>query len=158
MATKDQADKLARAIQDAGLAETVNVTASDDRIAILCRVHKDREPKWLEIIKNILLAADDEAKEVHAWKCHFCRNYFLKEFPGGDRRMVFGWNFSIQSKEMAHSLMFVIKLLHGQPIRENSRKELSEFPLQAGPDRNAPKNGRGVRTIGTSDFHPARTK
>lgn len=159
MVTKDHADKLSRALQSSGIAQPVQATHGENRISVMCRVPKDNEEKWIKLVERILMAADDESGELHAWQTHICRNYFLKEFDGGVRKLVWGWNVSIHSKEMGASLNMVIKLVHGEPIRTVSNKELSEFPLHgASNDRNAPKKGRGVHTIGDGDFHPAKSK
>jgi hypothetical protein len=160
MVTKEHADKLARAIESAGLAEVVSATHSDNRISVMCRVSSGKEDKWVQMVRSILIASLDEAKEVHAWQTHICRNYFIKENEEtGDRKLVWGWNVSIHSKEMGLSLSMVTKLVHGEPIRVVNNRELKEFPLHGAPvDRNAPKKGKGVQTIGNSDFHPGRTK
>lgn len=157
--TKEHAEKLSRALEATGLAQPVSANHAEDRITVLCRVPNGNEDKWVELVKSILVGALDEEKEAHAWKAHICRNYFIKESPEGDRKLVWGWNISIQSREMGHSLVMIIKLLKGEPIRITNSREITEFPLHgAGPNRNAVKNGKGVHTIGGSagDFHPTR--
>lgn len=154
MSSKAYAERLSRALEATGLCEAVNATFGENRVAVLCRVKENNERKWTELLHKVLMAADDESKEVHAWQCHFCRNYFLK-----DRKMVWGWNISIQSKEIVHSLDMISRVLRGQPLRATDKREVEEFPLHGAPaDRNAPKGGKGVHTIGNADFHPARTK
>lgn len=154
MSSKAYAERFARSLEGTGLCEAVNATFGENRVAVLCRVKPDNEKKWTELLHKILLAADDESSEAHAWQCHFCRNYFLK-----DRKMVWGWNISVQSKEMSTTLDMIKKVLVGQPLRVVNNKEVSEFPLFGAPaDRNAPKGGKGVHTIGNADFHPARSK
>lgn len=158
MVTKEHADKLSRAIESAGIAQPVQATHGENRVAVMCRVAKDNEDKWIKTVERILVASLDEAGELHAWQTHICRNYFIKETEGV-RKLVWGWNVSIHSKEMGAALNLVIKLIHGEPIRTVSNRELNEFPLHgASSDRNAPKKGKGVHTIGNGDFHPARTK
>lgn len=157
MVTKDHADKLSRAIEATGLAQPVSASHSENRVQVMCRVAKENEERWLKMVESVLVAGLDESNEVHAWQNHICRNYFIKEdSTTGSRRMVYGWNFSVHSKEMGHSLNMILKLLRGEPIRVVSNRELTEFPLQASPNRNAPKNGRGVQTVGDRDFHPGR--
>lgn len=158
--TKDHADKLSRALESTGLAQPVSATHSENRIQVLCRVPAGNEEKWIELVKNILVAALEESKEVHTWQNHICRNYFIKENEEtGDRKLVWGWSISIHSKEMSSSLNMLLKVIRGQPIRNVSSRELKEFPLVgADANRNIPKGGKGVHTIGDKDFHPARTK
>lgn len=161
MSTKAYAERLSRALESTGLVEPVNATHSEGRVAVLCRVAQGNEKKWLELVKNILVNAIDESKEVHAWQTHLCRNYFIKETESG-RNLVWGWNVSVHSREMSHSLDVIIKIIKGQAIRSTgSKRELEEFPLHgASADRNSPKNGKGVHTIGgkAGDFSPARSK
>lgn len=154
MSSKAHGERLARALESTGLCEPVNIHFGEDRVAILCRVQQDKEKQWVDMLQKVLVAADSEAGEVHAWKCHFCKNYFLK-----DNKMVWGWNVSIQSREMSHSLDKISMVMKGQPIRATSKKEVEEFPLFGAPaDRNSPKNGKGVHTIGGkgTDFSPGK--
>ncbi len=159
MATKDHAEKLARAIEATGLAQPVNATHAENRVTVLCRVPSGNEDKWIDLVKSILVGAQDEAGEVHAWQAHICRNYFIKEDENRNRKLVWGWNISIQSREMGHSLVMIQKLLRGEPLRVTGAREVTEFPLVgASPNRNIPKNGKGVHTVGGSqgDFSPSR--
>lgn len=157
MSTKEYAERASRALEGSGLAEPVSATFGENRIAVLCRIHKNNEKKWLALITKIMMAAQSESKEAHAWACHICQNYFLKEVHPGDQKLVWGWNFSIQSKEMGAALDRIIRLIKGQPLEVN-KNEVMEFPLHAPKDRNAPKQGKGVHTVGGSqgDFSPAR--
>lgn len=154
MVTKEHAEKLARWIEATGLAQPVSANHAENRVTILCRVPDGKEKQWIKVVESILLNAIEEAEQVHAWQAHICRNYFIK-----DKRLVWGWNVSIQSREMSHSLAMIQKLLKGEPIRVTNSRELEEFPLHGAPaDRNSPKNGKGVHTIGGSsgDFSPGR--
>lgn len=154
MSSQAYGERLARALEATGMCEPVKVSYGEGRVAVLCRVKQEKEKQWVDMLKKVLVASEEEAKEVHAWQCHFCKNYFLK----GDN-MVWGWNVSIQSREMSHSLDKVSLVIKGQPIRVASNREVEEFPLFGAPaDRNSPKNGRGVHTIGGkgSDFSPGK--
>lgn len=159
--TKDHADKLSRTIEATGLAQPVNATFSENRVQILCRVASGNEDKWVNLIRALLESELDEHAQVHAWKSHICRNYFIKEDPTShSRKLVWGWSISIHSPEMALSLNAIVKIARGEPIRMvGSSKELTEFPLHgATAQRNALKGGKGVHTIGGSngDFSPGR--
>lgn len=158
MSSQAYAERLARALEGTGLCETVSANFSENTVGVLCRVKADNEKKWAELLTKMLIASEDESKEVHAWKCHFCRRYFLKEV-GGDRKMVYGWNFTIQSNEMSISMDMLMMVIKGQPIRITNNRELDEFPLHgASADRNTPKGGKGVQYSGQGDFHPLRSK
>jgi hypothetical protein len=160
MADKVHAERLARALEATGLCQPVQNNAIDDRLTVLCRVLENNEQGWIKLVEKILVTSLDEAKEVHAWKAHICRNYFIKEIED-QKRLVWGWNISIQAREVPLALDILIRVIKGQPIRSGPVPgELTEFPLHgAPPNRNAGKpGGKGVHLIGENDFSPARTK
>ncbi len=146
MSSKAHAERFSRTLSSTNLCEPVNANFGEDRVAILCRVKQEKEKQWVDTLQKILVAAEEEANEVHTWKCHFCKHYFLK-----DGKMVWGWNVSIQSREMSHSLDAITKVVRGEPLRAVRGGEVEEFPLFGAPaDRNAPRGGKGVHTIGGS--------
>lgn len=152
MSTREYAERMSRALEGSGLAEPRSASFGENRIAVLCRVSKDNESKWIDLITKILIGSDLSTRDAINWQCHICRHYFLKEV-NDENKLVWGWNFSIQSREMGLALDMIIGLVKGQPLRVN-KNELDEFPLQAPPNRNAVKHGKGVHTIGGSDdFH-----
>lgn len=156
MSTKEYAERIARALESTGLATPVAPTFGENRVAVLCRVQKENESRWLDLITKILTGADVSSKTATPWQCHICRHYFLK-VVSGDNKLVWGWNFSLQSRELHYALDLVIPLLRGQPLQAVPG-EIEEFPLPGAPvDRNPPRNGRGVYTIGgNNDFHVGR--
>lgn len=160
MVTKEHAERLARALESTGLAQPVSATHNDQRISVMCRVSGGNDEKWITLIRNILIATLDEEKEIHAWQAHICRNYFIKEIENQERKLVWGWNVSIHSREMSMALEMVIRIIKGQVLRTTRPGEITEFPLHgASFDRNAPTaSGKGVRSIGNKEFNPARTK
>jgi hypothetical protein len=151
MSSKELSDRMARALEVSGLAYPVSNNFGEDRIAILCRVSKESEPRWVEMITNVLIGASASLKGAVRWQCHICRHYFLKEVNGGDK-LVWGWNFSIQAKEMSLALDAIIRIMKGQPMTDHPTSELTEFPL-----RPHSKSGKLAHNIGTSDFHPAKS-
>lgn len=153
MSSQAFADRLARALESTGLVQPVQSSFADNRVNVLCRLQAGNESKWVEVVKKILIAAEQERGAVHAWQTHICRNYFLK----GDN-LVFGWNISIQSQQMSSTLDVLSRLIRGEPIREKAPvEELEEFPLHAPANRGVPnEKGKGVRNIGKTEFHPAR--
>lgn len=154
MSTKAHSERLSRALESTGLCETVSNSFGENRVAVLCRVKGDgNEKKWVALLHRLLLAAEEESKETHAWQCHICRHYFLK-----GQNMVWGWNVSFQSKEISISLDLISRILKGQSIRLVNRNEVTEMPLHgATADRGMVKGGKGVHTIGNGDFHPMKT-
>lgn len=160
MSTKEYAERVARALESTGLAVPVAPTFGENRVSVLCRVNKDNEASWLELITKILIGADISTKTSTPWQCHICRHYFLK-VVSGENKLVWGWNFSFQSREMARALETVIPLLRGHPLQAATAdmQDIQEIPLVgATTDRNRVRNGRGVHTIGGSsgDFHAGR--
>ena len=156
MPSKEYAERVSRALEGTGLAEPRSASFGESRIAVLCRVQKENEARWLDLLTKILTGSDISSKTATPWQCHICRHYFLKE-TSGEHKLVWGWNFSIQARDMPTALDSIISLLKGQPLKIITN-ELEEFPLPGAPaDRNVPRNGRGVHTIGGGqDFHVGR--
>lgn len=157
MSTKEYAERVARAIESTGLAVPVAPTFGENRVSVLCRVHKDNEASWLELVTKILIGSDISSKMSTSWQCHICRHYFLKVVSGEDK-LVWGWNFSFQSRDMSIALDMIIPLLRGHPLQAAAADmhDIQEIPLVGGTsDRNRMRNGRGVHNIGGSsgDFH-----
>lgn len=156
MSSKEHAERLFRALQSQDFVEPRSISFGENRVAVLCRVQKQNEAAWIEFITNLLKGAEYSKGEVFAWQCHICRHYFLKE-NNSRLELVFGWNVSIQSREMTKTLDAIHRLMVGEPLIINPN-EVTEFPLQAGSNRNTPKKGKGVHTIGGSqDFRIERT-
>ena len=155
MSSKAYADRLARALELTGLAQPVNASYAENRINVLCRVASGAEAKWTELLRKVLLATEAESGQAHVWQAHICRHYFLKEVER-EKKLVFGWNVSIQSQDMGTSLDYLMRTLKGEPIRVNPVNETEEMPMTGlVGDRNVPKfpGDRGSFTIGgKTDF------
>lgn len=148
MSTQAYADRLAKAVVSTGLAESINNTFSPDRVSILLRVKQGVDAKWIEVVKNILIATDTHSKDAHAWHAHICRTYFLK--PG--KVLVFGWSITVTSQDLTHALDDIVKVVMGgspEPVTVPVG-EIEEFPLiGASANRNVPgESGKGAHTIG----------
>ena len=157
-AGRNDADKLAKLIQGTGLATPREVMSGDNRVTVLCRVTENNEKRWITLVTNILMAAEDSATEGNTWKAHICRNYFLKDDEDG-RRLVWGWHVSLHSTEMAETLQIIAKIMNGEPVKvvRSEGREIEEFPIYASADRGKVNSkGKGVHTIGGSDYHPAK--
>lgn len=146
MPTKEHAERMSRALEGTGLAAPVSANFGENRVAILCRVSRDNEAKWVDLITKILMGANLSAKSSTPWQCHICRNYFLKNVNGEDK-LVWGWNFSIHAREMTPAMDAIIRLVKGQPL-DPGLQELEEFPLRASPDRGVPVKGKGATLSG----------
>lgn len=159
MSSKEYSERLARAIENTELAEVVNSGFSENRLNVMCRVKEGAEPKWTALLRNLLLATEAESKEAHAWQAHICRHYFLKTVSD-EKKLVYGWNISIQSAHMRDSLDFLIRVVKGgEPIRPGVAGEVTEMALQGGGNRNKSRGGKGAFTVGGSeDFHPPITR
>ena len=160
MSSKAHAARLSRAIEMSGLAQPVSAVHAPNRVNVLCRVAQGNEVKWTELLRKILLATELESTEAHAWQAHICRHYFLKDV-GGEKKLVFGWNISIQSQEMSASLDSLMKVIKGEPPRVRSAAEAESMEMEMTGvvgDRNVPHRPgqRGAFTIGgKNDFKPS---
>lgn len=157
MSSKAHADRLARALESTGLADPVNSAFADNRINVLCRVSAEAKPKWLLLLQKMLIATELEQKEVHRWQSHFCQHYFLKDFDG-DKRLVYGWNISIQAQNMTDSLDVLVPIIRGeQPKQRTVPGEIMEMEMTGvvGERGKPNEKGRGSYTIGGShDYRP----
>jgi predicted transcriptional regulator len=139
MSSKAHAERLSRALELSGLVQPVNSAFSENRINVLCRIAQGSEGKWTELVRKILLATDAEQGEAHSWQAHICRHYFLKEAKG-EKKLVFGWNVSIQSQDMSGSLDVIMRVVKGEPVRNRPPGELEEMEMTGlTKDRNIPK-------------------
>ena len=158
MSSKAHAERLSRAIELSGLAEPVTNGFAENRINVLCRVPQGSEAKWNDLVYKILLATDAEQGEAHGWQAHLCRHYFLRETKDG-KKMVWGWNISVQSQDMSTSLDFIMRVIKGEPVRPaHSRVEVEEMELTGlTRPRNMPKpGGKGAYTVeGGDNFRPS---
>ena len=157
MSSKAHAERLSRAIELSGLAQPVSAVHAPNRVNVLCRVAQGNETKWTELLRKILLATEAEQEQAHAWQAHICRHYFLKE-ADGEKKLVFGWNISIQSQEMSSSLDVLVRVIKGEPTPVRSSKESDEMIITGlTGERNVPTRPgqRGAFTVGgKNDFRP----
>jgi hypothetical protein len=156
MSSKEYASRLAQALERTGLVTVKNEHFGPDVVRILCRVKQGQEPKWIALVKTILLATDAEQEHAHRWAAHICRHYFLK---GEKSDLVYGWNVSISSQQMGDSLDYLIRAMKGEKSpTEKVTKELTEIPLNGTASRNVPnEKGKGAYAIGSrngGDYRP----
>lgn len=158
MSSKAHSERLAKALESTGLAQAVNFAFADSRINVLCRVPAETKPKWLELLRRMLVSTENEQQEVHRWQAHFCQHYFLKEFGESDKRLVYGWNISIQSANMTDSLDVLIPIIRGDaPKSKTVPGEIMEMEMTGvvGERGKPNEKGRGSYTVGGSqDFRP----
>lgn len=151
MSTKEHSQRFAQALNRTGLVQVRQEHFDTNLLRMLCRVQKGMDDKWVAMVRNLLIATENERGEPHTWSAHICRNYFLL---GDDQKMVYGWNVSISSALMSESLDYVIRVLKGDsPARAKGVPgELSEMPLSGTTaTRNRPnEKGKGVHFIGSN--------
>jgi hypothetical protein len=149
MPTQDHANRLGKIIEGTGLAQPVLGNFADSRINVLCRVQDSNSKPWTEMIERLLLSTEQHK----TWQAHVCKHYFLKEV-GNQKKMVWGWNISIQAHDMNASLDIIAKVFRGEAL-QNTQFELTEFPLAGSPST---KTKRLVHSIGDGDFHPGKSR
>ena len=123
----EQGTLLARAIEASGTAEVVRCSVSSSSVKVLFRVFEKR--LWLGILEYALSRAD-------GWDAHVCQQYFMR---GG--RLVYGWNFILQSKNLVQAVQKAAKVLAAASEvipRITPRGPLDSYPLVgASPGRTA---------------------
>jgi hypothetical protein len=156
MSSKAYADRLARALEATGLAQAVNSTYGESQVRVLCRVLPGKDDEWVGLVRRLLLATEIEQGRPYSWQAHICRLYFLKE-----KKLVFGWNVSIQSLDMSTSLDYLNRVVRGEDpgtlskVRAGELEEM-EFTGVTG-DRLPTPLGKGAYTVGgKSDFRISR--
>src|SRR5262249_9364520 len=149
-----------RALESTHLVQVVNSAYGDNQVKVLCRVVKDADAHWIQLVERVLIATELEQSQAHGWVVHICRMYFLKDTDRG-RKLVFGWNVAVQSTELGISLDFLSRVIRGEAPEVLSQKrpnetEEMEFTGMSG-DRTPSPGGKGAYTIaGKSDFRPPR--
>lgn len=159
MSSREHAERLARAIKGTGLADIAKTDYTEDTIRLLCRIRPGADKNWIELVKRVLIATEKEHGHAHSWATHICKRYFLldEDNPRAERKLVFGWNFSVSSTQMSSSLDFLIKSLRpgsvstkASPVR---KKEIMEMELSGTFTGDFKKDkGGGGHNLGA--FHP----
>ena len=152
MSSKEHAERLSKVLENTGLVEPVRHVFAENRVNVLCRVTENTEKRWVELLRNILVAEQEELTQAHAWQCHFCKHYFLKDVDGTPK-MVWGWNISIFSQNMSASLDAICMVIKGVPIRVKVQGELTEFPLAGASPGTPNEKGRGAHKL--EEFRPS---
>ena len=160
MSSKAYADRLAKSLESTGLVQAVNSSHGESQVKVLCRVLEGCESGWVKLVRLVLMATQAEAEKPHGWQTHICRLYFLKEVKN-ELKLVFGWNVSIQARDMGVSLDFLGRVIRGEPVDVRFKKrpgevEEIEFTGMTG-DRKPSPGGKGAYPIGSTkggDFRP----
>lgn len=155
MSSKAHVDRLGKALENTRLVQVVRSDFSHDSIRLLVRISPGADSAWTGVMENILRAQELIEEQAHVFQAHLCKNYFLKAFDDG-RKLVFGWNVSIQSNLMTESLDVIVRAIKGNlPDVIQSKNDVMEMPLSTNAkELNAPnENGRGGWTVGgNTDF------
>lgn len=115
--------------------EVINDHDSPKQIRLFGRVRQPRMPGWLNVIRDLLLAAEN-----NPWSIDISRQYFLR-----GKKLFFGWRVILQGQDIAQHVTQVCKVIRAADV--TTGKELDEVPLHASPDRNALRNGRGAQPM-----------
>ena len=157
MSSKAHAERLARALEQTDLCQSVNADFKGDQIRLLLRVAKGAEEEWTKLIDRMLMAQEAFEGQAIAWQSHICKHYFRKEMPDTSKKLVFGWYISVQSNSMSESLDMLIRGVKGSlPRRVQEKREVDEMPLgiehELNPDQG---NGKGAWPVGgKGSFRP----
>lgn len=159
MSSKAHADRLSKILVSSSVCETVKVDFTSDQVRILLRVAAGAEAVWTQLIDRVLTASEILSGQAHGYQAHVCKLYFRKQI-GSEKKLVFGWNFSIQSGSMSESLDVIARAVRGNlPEASQARGEVEELPLGTrARELNAPnENNRGAWTVGgKKDFKALR--
>lgn len=146
--TKKTVDKrahlLKEAIEFSGVAEVIRCSADAGSVKALYRVHEKR--LWLGILEYILSRAD-------GWSAHVCQQYFMR---GG--RLVYGWNFILQSEDLNAATEQVARLLQQAATvvpKTVSRGPLESYPLVGASPRRTAKIAFDPRLPGPDKGGPS---
>lgn len=151
MSSKAHAERLAKALESSALCQAVSVTHTHEQVRVILRIAPGAEGSWTGLVDRILTAGEYIEGHAHSFQAHICKNYFRKQMPDGEKKLVFGWYISIQSGSMTESLDVVIKAVKGSmPDEPAARSEVTEMPLGTrARELNMPtEKGRGAYTVG----------
>lgn len=146
--TKKTIDKRARLLKEAiefsGVVEVIRCSADAASVKALYRVHEKR--LWLGILEYLLSRAD-------GWSAHVCQQYFMR---GG--RLVYGWNFILQSADLNVATEHVARLLQ-QAVsvvpKTLGRGPLESYPLMGASPRRTAKIAFDPRLPGPDKGGPS---
>lgn len=158
MSSKAHAERLAKALESTDICQVVQDDHTHDQVSLFIRIAPGAEGVWTQLIDRVLTAGEYITGLAHSYNAHICKRYIRKQV-GDERKLVFGWNISIQSGSMTESLDVVIKAIKGTLPTERATGETEEMPLSTrARELNTPnENGRGGWTVGgKQDFKVRR--
>ncbi len=135
-------EALLAALQNKAGFEAVDKHNSANQLRLFGRVSPQKMPMWLETIRSLLLASDRAG-----WNLDVSRQYFLR-----GEKLFFGWRLILQGNNIEQHISAAHAVV--QQVRVAAR-EIEEVPLNARPDRNALRNGRGAQEMGKAIVGPA---
>lgn len=127
---QEKIHNLTEAIDSLGIVEVVKQSSDAQSVKLLCRVHDKKV--WCQVLEVVLIAKS-------GWDAHVCQQYFLK-----DGKLVYGWNFIIQSPKLVDALTNATSLISRTrsaitKAEESHSGEITSMPLiGASPIRNNP--------------------
>lgn len=135
---------LSRAIEACGVVEIIRCSADAGSVKALYRVHEKR--LWLGILEYILSRAE-------GWSAHVCQQYFMR---GG--RLVYGWNFILQSEDLTKATESVARLLVQAAAvvpKTITRGSVDSYPLVGASPRRTAKIAFDPRLPGPDKGGPS---
>jgi len=134
-------DALKSALLSKAGYEIIQENVEPNRLRFFGRVRPSHMPAWLEIMQGMLVAS-----EKAPWTVDISRQYFLR-----GTKMFWGWRVILQGDDVHSHLNQLSTLVQNTRILT---RELNEAPLNAGPNRNALRNGRGAQPMGQAVVGP----
>lgn len=132
MSAKEQ---IVAALSNKAGFEVIRDNDGPNQIRLFGRVRQPRMPGWLNVIRDLLLAAEDEP-----WSIDISRQYFLR-----GKKLFFGWRLILQGQDISQHVPQICKIVRAVDVSPG--RELDEVPLHASPNRNALRNGRGAQPM-----------
>lgn len=127
--------------------EVVNATGNQAQLRVLGRVQgSENTARWLLVVERLLM------KAVGApWNIDISKQYFLR-----GEKLLYGWRVILQSPDLTPHFSTIVSTVNSTPSRVAVVSD--EIPLNANPNRNALRNGKGAQGVLTAIVGPsART-
>jgi hypothetical protein len=127
--------------------EVVNTTGSQTQLRVLGRVQgSENTARWLLVVERLLVKAAGAP-----WSIDISKQYFLR-----GEKLLYGWRVILQAPDLAPHFDAIVAAVNSTPARVAVVSD--EVPLNASPNRNALRNGKGAQGVLTAVVGPgART-
>lgn len=114
--------------------EVVNSSGSSNQLRFLGRVQgAENTARWLVVVEKLLTKASESSLNLDVSK-----QYFLR---GG--KLLYGWRVILQSADLPADIQVLETIVRNAPSRVAVVSD--EVPLNASPNRNVLRNGKGAQ-------------